>query len=207
MLFVPFAAVLALAFASAAASASGLDRLKTFIQSTQSARSQFVQEVLDSKQQRTAQEASGSFEFQRPGKFRWAYGKPYQQLIVGDGKKLWVYDKELKQVTVRKLDEALGSTPAALLAGSNEIEKNFVLSDAGSEHGLEWVEAMPKAGEGTFQLVRMGFDRGSNLRAMELRDSFGQITLLKFSSLQRNPRFDPGHFQFTPPPGADVIGE
>lgn len=207
MPFVRFAAVLALAFASAAASASGLDRLRTFIQSTQSARSQFAQEVLDSRQQRSAQAASGSFEFQRPGRFRWTYDKPYEQIIVGDGARLWVYDKELKQVTVRKLDQALGSTPAALLAGSNEIESSFTLSDSGSAHGLEWVEAVPRDAEGSFQQVRMGFDQGSNLRAMELRDSFGQVTRLKFSGLQRNPRFDPEHFRFTPPPGVDVIGE
>ena len=144
--------------------------------------------------------------FSRPGKFRWTYVKPYAQLIVGDGSKVWIYDEDLKQVTVKKLDQALGSTPAALLAGNNEAMRAFNLSDQGAKGGLEWLEALPRDKEGNFERIRMGFG-SSGLEVMELLDSFGQTTVLKFTSLQRNPRLDPGLFRFSPPKGADVIGD
>src|SRR3990172_11530039 len=126
----------------AAANASGLEALHNFIAATASAQGEFVQKVYDRKNKLT-QEANGTLAFSRPGRFRWTYTKPYAQLIVGDGAKVWVYDQDLNQVTVRRLDRALGSTPAALLAGSNEIERAFKLSDQGEKHGLEWVEAQP----------------------------------------------------------------
>lgn len=188
-----------------AASASSLDRLKQFLQGTQSARSHFKQIVLD-QQLSTIQEASGTMEFSRPGKFRWTYDKPKGQLIVGDGEKLWVYDAELKQVTVKKLDQALGQTPAALLAGRNEIEKQFQLKDLGKRGTLEWLEATPKNPDGGFDTIRMGFN-GDLLDVMELRDHFGQTTVIRFPGMERNPKLDPAQFKFTPPPGVDVIGE
>lgn len=188
-----------------AASASSLDRLKQFLSSTQSARSHFRQIVLD-RQLSTIQEASGIMEFSRPGKFRWTYDKPKGQLIVGDGEKLWVYDAELKQVTVKKLDQALGQTPAALLAGRNEIEKQFQLKDLGKRGTLEWLEATPKNPDGGFDTIRMGFN-GDLLDVMELRDHFGQTTVIRFPDMERNPKLNPSDFKFSPPPGADVIGE
>lgn len=187
------------------ASASSIDALKSFIQHTQTARAQFRQLVLD-KKMATVQDASGTMEFMRPGKFRWLYEKPYQQTIVGDGAKLWMYDPELKQVTVKKLDEAIGGSPAALLAGKNEIEKYFNLKDIGKRGTLEWLEAVPKGKDSSFELVRMGFS-GDMLETMELRDHFGQTTVIKFSGLERNPKLAADVFHFTPPKGADVIGE
>ena len=189
----------------APAHASSLDKMKNFIQQSSSARAQFSQQLLD-KNGRSVQQSSGVMEFSRPGKFRWAYEKPYAQLIVGDGEKLWVYDPELNQVTVKKLEQGLGSSPAALLAGSNEIENGYALKDAGTRDGLDWLEALPKNKDGAFERVRMGFGR-LDLEVMELRDSFGQTTVLRFSGLERNPKLSPDLFKFTPPKDADVLGD
>ena len=185
--------------------AAGLDALHSFISATASAQGEFKQQVYDRKHKLT-QEASGTLAFQRPGKFRWTYAKPYAQLIVGDGAKVWVYDEDLNQVTVRQLDRALGSTPAALLAGSNEIERAFKLSDKGEKDGLEWVEAVPREKDSNFETIRMGFGF-SGLEIMELADSFGQTTVLKFTALHRNPKLNAALFTFVPPKGADVIGD
>jgi outer membrane lipoprotein carrier protein len=185
--------------------AAAVDRFREFAKSTQAARAGFEQKVYD-KAGKLVQESKGSFVFQRPGKFRWVYAKPTDQVIVGDGERVWIHDRDLNQVTVRKLTAALGSTPAALLAGSADIEKAFELSEGGSRDGLEWLEARPREREAGFERVRMGF--GANgVQAMELTDHFGQTTLLRFSDMTRNPKVDPGEFRFTPPPGADVLGE
>ena len=150
------------------------------------------------------QSAEGQLSFSRPGKFRWEYRKPYEQLIVGDGEKLWVYDKELAQVTVKKLDGALGSSPAALLAGSNEIEEVYNLDAKGMKGGLDWLEAYPKTDDTMFEKVRMGF-KGNTLDTMELYDHLGQVTRIRFSGIQRNPGLGPSTFTFTPPDGVDVL--
>lgn len=184
--------------------AAAVDQLKSFAKQTQSASAEFNQIVLDSNG-RKIQEASGTMAFVRPGKFRWVYEKPYEQLIVGDGKKLWVYDKELNQVTVRELDQALGSTPAALLAG-DAIEESFDLDEGEKGNGIEWLVASPKTKESSFERVLLGF-RGSNLAAMELKDHFGQTTKIEFSEVKTNPKLSADLFQFEPPQGADVIGE
>lgn len=184
--------------------ASGIDALRSFIAATASAQGEFKQQVYDRKHKLT-QEASGTLAFQRPGKFRWTYAKPYAQLIVGDGAKVWVYDEDLNQVTVRQLDRALGSTPAALLAGSNDFERAFIVSERGQKDGLEWVEAVPREKDSNFETIRMGFGF-SGLEVMELADSFGQTTVLKFTALHRNPKLNAALFRFVPPKGADVIG-
>ena len=182
-----------------------MDRFKEFARGTQAARASFEQKVYD-KAGKLVQESKGTFVFQRPGKFRWTYAKPADQVIVGDGERVWIHDRDLNQVTVRKLTAALGSTPAALLAGSADIEKAFELSEGGTRDGLEWLEAKPREREAGFERVRMGF--GPNgMQAMELSDHFGQTTLLRFSDMTRNPKLDPGEFRFKPPPGADVLGE
>src|SRR3990172_8806037 len=187
------------------ADASGLDALRSFIAATASAQGEFEQKVYDRKHKLT-QEASGTLAFSRPGRFRWTYAKPYAQVIVGDGAKVWIYEEDLNQVTVRRLDRALGSTPAALLAGSKEIERAFKLSDQGEKDGLEWVEAQPREKESNFESIRLGFGF-SGLEIMELADSFGQNTVLKFTALRRNPKLDTALFIFVPPKGADVIGD
>ena len=185
--------------------ASGIDQLRAFVDETLSARASFSQSVA-SKSGRKPQLTQGSFVFARPGKFRWSYEKPYPQLIVGDGEKLWVYDQELNQVSVKKLGQALGSSPAALLAGDNVMEKNFLLSDIGSRDGLDWVEARPKGQESSFESVRLGF-REDLPRVMEVKDNFGQTTTLTFSRFERNPALNAELFHFVPPRGADVVGE
>ncbi len=188
------------------AQAGAIEKLKTFIAATRSAQADFSQVVLEQNGKRI-QGASGVMQFQRPGKFRWSYQKPYEQIIVGDGAKFWLYDKDLNQVSVKKLDAALGSSPAALLAGSNEIERGFVLKEAGNREGLEWLQATPRAQDSSFSAVLMGFDAQAGLVVMELNDTFGHKTVLRFSSMQRNPKLAAAQFQFTPPAGADVISD
>lgn len=188
------------------AEASAISSLKAFVRDTRTVRATFSQTVLDRNMQ-VVQKGGGTMQFERPGKFRWVYEKPYKQLIVGDGARVWFYDQDLNQVTVRKLDVAIGSSPAALLAGSGDIENDFDLSEINSEGDTEWLEAKPKARESTFEWVRLGFSRNGVLKAMELHDNFGQTTMLAFSRLERNPRIPPELFKFSPPEGADVISE
>jgi outer membrane lipoprotein carrier protein len=188
-----------------ASHASGVERLNQFMAGTQSATGEFEQRIYG-RDRKVVQESRGTLAFWRPGRFRWTYVKPYAQVIVGDGARVWVYDEELNQVTVRKLDLALGATPAALLAGSNEALKAFALEDAGTRDGLEWVEAVPREKESNFERIRMGFGF-SGLERMELVDSFGQTTELRFTGFQRNARVDPQLFRFVPPKGADVVGD
>ncbi len=187
------------------AQGGGIERLNQFMSATQSATGEFEQRIYG-RDRKVVQESRGTLAFSRPGKFRWVYVKPYPQLIVGDGARVWIYDEDLKQVTVRKLDQALGATPAALLAGANDALKAFVLKDDGAKDGLEWVEAIPRERESNFERIRMGFGF-SGLERMELTDTFGQATELRFTGFQRNARVDPGLFRFVPPPGADVIGD
>jgi outer membrane lipoprotein carrier protein len=189
------------------AQAAAVKSLKTFVDQALTFRADFSQTLLD-KNLRVIQKASGSMMFERPGKFRWTYEQPYQQLIVGDGQRVWFYDQDLDQVTVRQLDLALGSTPAALLAGSNAIERDFDLLEIEAQEGqLEWLEAIPKSRESVFELIRLGFSQAGLLREMVLRDSFGQVTWLIFSQIEQNPTLAPDLFQFTPPAGADVISD
>jgi chaperone LolA len=188
------------------AHAGGIDKLKEFIAATHSAQANFTQVVLDRNGKRI-QSASGTMQFQRPGKFRWTYQKPYEQLIVGDGVKFWLYDVDLNQVTVKKLDAALGSSPAALLSGNNEIERAFTLKESGNLDGLDWLQAKPKTQDSNFEKILMAFNAQADLLIMELNDAFGQKTVLRFSAMQRNPKLSDQQFKFTPPKGADVLGE
>jgi len=197
-------AVVALAGADVAR-ADAIDQLKAFHATTKSGTVAFRQVVIG-RGDRGQRESTGTFAFQRPGKFRWTYEKPFEQLIVGDGENLWVFDRDLNQVIVRKLDVALGSTPAALLAGDSALEKNFDLTDAGGSDGLAWVEAKPRSPDTGFQRVKIGF--ADNLpKTMELRDTFGNVTTLRFGAFERNVAQDANAFRFTPPVGADVVGE
>ncbi len=202
----PIFAVILLCLAPVVARAGAIDQLKTFIAETHSARANFTQQVLDQNGNQI-QNASGVMEFQRPGKFRWTYQKPYEQLVVGDGSKFWLYDADLNQVTVRRLDTALGSSPAALLSGNNEIERGFALTEDGSRDGLEWLQATPKGNgqDNSFNTIRMGFNAQAELVVMELNDMFGHKTVLRFSGMQRNPKIPEQQFRFTPPKGADVL--
>ena len=191
---------------AAAAHAGGIGKLREFVASTRSAQADFTQVVLDQGGRRI-QSASGVMQFVRPGKFRWTYRKPYEQIIVGDGAKFWLYDVDLNQVTVKKLDAALGSSPAALLSGSNEIERGFALKESGTQDGLDWLQAIPRAQDSSFASILMAFDAQAELAVMELNDQFGHKTVLRFSRLKRNPQLPPSLFRFTPPKGADVLAE
>ena len=197
--------LLALLLAPALALAAGVERFQAYLRDTQTARADFEQRVYD-RDKKLVQQSKGSFAFHRPGRFRWTYAQPYPQLIVGDGKRVWIYDEDLNQVTVRAMARALGSTPAALLAGAADVERAFELADAGQRDGLEWVQAKPREREAGFELIRLGMG-AAGVQAMELVDQFGQTTVLRFSNIARNPSLDPSAFRFTPPKGADVLGE
>ena len=187
------------------ASAGAIDKLHRFLESTKTLRADFAQMVV-AKNGKKPQQSTGVMMVSRPGKFRWQIDKPYAQLLVGDGEKVWIYDPDLRQVTVKKMDAALGSTPAALLVGGTHLEKNFNLREVGEREGLDWLEATPKSSDSGFEKLQLGF-AGDDLKTMELFDNFGQTTSLFFSHLERNPQIAPAQFRFTPPAGADVIGE
>ena len=197
--------LLGLLLAPALALGAGVERFQAYLRDTQTARADFEQRVYD-RERKLVQQSRGSFAFLRPGRFRWTYAQPYPQVIVGDGARVWIYDEDLNQVTVRAMARALGSTPAALLAGAADVERAFELSDAGQRDGLEWLEAKPREREAGFERIRLGMGT-AGVQAMELVDQFGQTTVLRFSNIARNPSLDPSAFRFTPPKGADVLGE
>ena len=212
-----FAALL-LTLASWAAHADAVDALRDFIRDVKTGRAQFTQTVTspDGARKKTS---SGSFEFARPNRFRFAYAKPFEQLIVADGVKVWIFDADLNQASSRKFSAALGATPAALLAGGS-LDTDFDLAavpakdtakdatkDAAKDaakDGLDWVQATPKLKDGGFKSVRVGF-RGKELAAVEIIDAFDQRSLLQFSQFSASVSFKPDAFRFTPPAGADVI--
>jgi outer membrane lipoprotein carrier protein len=191
-----------LLFGVAAAHADAVDRLRDFVRDTKSGRAAFTQTVTPADGSR-AKVSTGNFEFARPDRFRFDYAKPYPQTLLADGQKVWMHDPDLNQVTVRKVDQALGATPAALLAG-NTLERDFSLSAQPARDGLDWARATPKVAEGGFQWMAVGF-RGAQLAAVEILDRFGQRTLLKLDSFVPNAVLPAERFRFVPPPGADVI--
>jgi outer membrane lipoprotein carrier protein len=185
-----------------AARADALDALKAFMRDGKTGQASFTQTVTSPDGARK-KVSSGNFEFARPNRFRFTYAKPFEQLIVADGQKVWVYDRDLNQASSRRLTQALGATPAALLAGGS-LDQDFALRAAPDRDGLAWVEALPRARDGALQTVRIGF-RGGDLAAIEIVDSFGQTSLLRFSDLQTNIAIAPERFRFVVPPGADLI--
>jgi outer membrane lipoprotein carrier protein len=201
--------LLAAAFALSA-QASGLDSLEQFVKSAKSGRAEFTQVVTSPPrdgQTARSKTSSGTFEFARPNRFRFNYRKPFEQTIVADGQTLWLYDADLRQVTTRKQSEALGATPAALIASAPDLgalRKDFDLEAAGARDGLEWVQATPRAKEGQLHLVRIGF-RGNDLAVLEILDSFGQRSTLTFSKMELNAGVSPDAFNFKPPQGVDVL--
>jgi len=185
-----------------AARADSVDLLRDFAQQVQSGRAAFTQTVTSVDGARK-KDSSGQFEFVRPNRFRFSYAKPFEQLIVADGHKVWLYDVDLNQVTVRPMSQALGATPAALLAGGT-LDKEFDLKAAPAADGLEWVQATPRTADGPIKMLRVGFN-ASVLAALEIIDAFGQRSLLRFTALEQNLKLPDSTFQFTPPKGADVI--
>lgn len=188
-----------------AAADVGIAQLQRFIAQADSADGHFEQIVVSGAARRP-QLSSGSFAFERPGRFRWSVETPYPQLLVSDGGRLWIWDEDLNQVTVKVLDDALGSTPAAILAGEGALEEAFELVDEGAVEDLVWVRATPRQADSSFEFMRMGLS-GDMLMRMELRDHFGQTTTIDFVSLRLGVQRDPEFFSFVPPEGADVIGD
>lgn len=179
--------------------------VQRYFHDLRSLRADFIQRVYDERSQ-VMQSSSGQMLMQKPGKFRWNYRMPAEQIIVADGDRLWAYDVDLAQVTVRKLDKALGSTPLALLSGAAPIEETFDVGEARSRDGLTWYELAPKQPQPEFKLLRVAF-KGDLLVSLELEDGFGQRTRLDFQKLERNPALDPALLKFVPPSGVDVVGD
>jgi outer membrane lipoprotein carrier protein len=184
------------------ARADSVDLLRDFAQNVKSGRASFTQTVTsaDGAKKKTS---SGQFEFVRPNRFRFVYAKPFEQQIVADGQKVWLYDVDLNQVTVRPMTQALGATPAALLAGAT-LDKEFNLKAVPAAEGLEWVQATPRVKDGPIQSLRVGF-KGKDLAALDIVDAFGQRSALRFMALEQNIKLADEQFRFTPPKGADVI--
>ena len=191
-----------LLLAGAAVHADAVDALRDFAREVRSGKANFTQTVTspDGKRKKVS---SGHFEFERPNRFRFAYAKPFEQVIVADGQKVWIYDADLNQASSRKLADALGATPAALLAGAN-IERDFTLKALPAEGGLDWVQAVSRQAESTIQSLKLGF-RAKELAAMEIVDGFGQRSRLDFSAVQANAAVPADRFQFKLPAGADLI--
>jgi outer membrane lipoprotein carrier protein len=187
------------------AKADGISSLKNFYDKSHAMRANFYQLVTD-KQGRKIQEVYGQMQLKRPNKFRWDYNKPFEQQIISDGKQVWLYDTELAQVTVRELSKALGSSPAALLAGDDSLDKNFKLMNATRTDNLDWVIATPKDKDTGFDQISLGF-KDNALQEMDLLDSFGHQTKIVFTKLESNPVIDAKTFLFKPPKGVDVVGE
>lgn len=193
--------------------ADGLQSLDLFLQKTRTGQADFTQVVTapgKDGQAPRSKTSSGTFEFQRPGRFRFVYLKPFAQTIVADGQRLWLYDADLNQVTQRAQAQALGSTPAALLAAAPDLQAlraEFTLQASVAPQdgeGLDWVLARPKSKDGQLQTVRIGF-AGTQLAALEILDSFGQRSMIRFSQVQTNPTLPAATFEFKPPAGADVL--
>lgn len=182
-----------------------IDRLHDFFKSTRAIQADFRQSLMDARGAKV-QEASGTLVMQRPGKFRWDYQRPYHQLIVADGKAITIYDEDLQQATIKVMSGVIGSTPALLLSGAQPLEASFNIAAAVPREGLEWVELTPKQPDSGFERIRLGFDR-NDLQAMEMLDSFGQTTSLRFSNIKHNVTPPPGAFAFTPPAGTDIVRE
>lgn len=197
-------------FLAAAAHADGLSALENFVRTARSGRADFTQVVTAPARQGEAgrtKTSTGMFEFARPNRFRFEYRKPFAQTIVADGQTVWLYDVDLNQVTARKQAQVLGSTPAELVAASPDIatlKRDFELQNAPDRDGMQWVQATPKVKDGQLSSVKVGF-RGDDLAALEILDSFGQLSVMKFDKLQLNVQLPAGAFDFKPPQGADVV--
>ena len=194
-----------LMLASGAVAAQGTERLNEYLQNLTTLQSEFEQTLYDERKNEL-ERSKGTLYLSRPNRFRWDYALPVHQEIVSDGKKVWIYDSELLQVTVRPAAEAVGSTPARLLSSNEPVEKDFVVQDVPGEGTLSRVQLTPRDSEAGFESISLSFE-GTRLALIELLDTFGQTTRLRFWNTQRNLGLAPDLFDFTPPPGTDVVGE
>jgi outer membrane lipoprotein carrier protein len=207
-------ALFSIAVSAQGTGAAGLESLESFVRNTRSGRASFTQVVTSPAkdgQVAKTKTSSGSFEFLRPNRFKFLYKKPFEQSIVSDGQTLWLHDVDLNQVTSRKLAQALDGTPAAVIAAAADLKSlqaGFNLSPLPEKNGVQWVQATPKTKEGQLQSISVGLkptDKGSELAALEILDSFGQRSVMTFMQFEINPSLDASAFQFKPPAGADVI--
>ncbi|WP_404359839.1 outer membrane lipoprotein chaperone LolA [Methylotuvimicrobium sp. KM1] len=182
-----------------------IEQLRTFLKTSHSLTADFRQVAID-ESGRARKASEGAFYLRRPGKFRWNYLKPFTQEIISNAGKVWFYDEDLEQVTIKKMDQSLGSTPALLLSGDIDLEDNFILEGQGSDEDMTWIKLLPKNEDSGFKYILIGLDKGK-LGGMELSDNFGQLTRIYFSNLKINTPIDDGVFDFIPPAGADVFEE
>ncbi len=185
------------------AQAAGIDALKKFNADTDGISGSFSQTVQSKKRTQTSH---GEFQILRPGLFRWDYTRPYKQTIVGDGKTIWLYDHDLAQVTKSAQDQTIGDSPAAILSNKEALDSSYTLKEDGSEGGIDYVRATPKSSNAGYQFIRIGF-KGDTLAAMQLRDSFGNHTTIRFNNINTRPNLARSRFQFTPPKGVDVLSQ
>ena len=186
-------------------SAGGIEQLDSFLRGLKTLEADFQQSLYDENLYELEQ-SRGAFLLSRPDRFRWDYRQPEAQLIVADGEKVWIYDRDLSQVTVRALSNALGATPAMLLSSDRPVDENFEVSELMPSGGLEWIGLKPRLPDTGFSHIRLGFD-GNVLKFMELTDNFGQLTRIEFKNIKRNPRISPRTFEFKPPQGVDIISD
>lgn len=197
--------LIALLASGAFAGDTGVDRLRSYLANVQGMEGNFRQQVIDSRGQ-VLEDASGAVAMQRPGRFRWDYQTPFKRVIVADGDRVWLYEADLDQVTIRKLTSGIGDTPAALLTGEESVLERFTVEKSWTEGGLAQVRLIPRSAESDFAGVTLGFD-GAELRQLLLDDRLGQQTRIDLSGVRTNPTLSPDLFRFQPPPGADVIDD
>ena len=198
-----FFAAAMLGLAIGAAQAGGIDALKKFNADADGLSGSFSHTVKNTKK---TQPSGGTFQIMRPGLFRWEYSKPYKQTIVGDGRHIWLYDVDLKQVTKSDQSQAIGDSPASILSDKNALDSSYSLKEDGSGDGIDYVLATPKKNNAGYQFIRIGF-KGDTLAAMELKDGFGNQTSIKFSNVNTHPNLSRGNFKFVPPKGVDVLSQ
>ena len=188
------------------AQASAVEQFRAFVVNTKTAKGDFLQVQMKTTNgvSKIGKSSTGTFKFARPGKFIWTYVKPYEQVLQADGDKLYLYDKDLNQVTIKALGNVIASSPAAILFGSVDLDKNFVMKDIGLKQGVEWLEAIPKTKDSQFDAIGIGMKDGVPV-GMELRDSFGQLSLVTLKNFEKNPSFLPDQFKFIVPAGAEVL--
>ncbi len=199
------AGVLSLSIGSVQAEEDAVSRLNQFVADVSEFQAMFTQTVVDSEGN-IIEQADGEFLLSRPGKFRWDYVAPYPQQIVADGQRIWFYDEDLEQITVKSQDETLADTPAGLLSGKSMPEDAYNIMAVEKNDNLQWVELTPKDAESNFQRVQLGFDE-TGLQQMLMTDAFDQQTNLQFTEVKINPTLAADRFDFIPPAGVDVVGD
>ena len=200
-----YAATALLLMMSASTYADGLADLQRFYSEIRNYSASFEQVVVD-ENLKLLEASNGEFSVERPGKFRWHYTAPSEQLIIGDGTQVWIYDVELEQITHRKSDTAVSQTPAMLLSGEGNLDDSFILEDAGQHDGLDWVRMIPKSKDSGFTDIRIGFSEGK-MQLLEMKDNFGQSTRMDFKNVKENIDIPEEIFTFIPPSGVDIIEE